>query len=1356
MDGEKIHFYYDKEYWSPPTNSYPTWDDVCRFISSRTSNSPRLTVTEATQQMATFVGDIWLAGDGCPLSKAAIYKLYMEKIRPIEVRYRKGDSDNSKRSHHKKKNTDEKEAPQPKRKSARLKSPVPQQQPPQQQLQSPEQLRSPEHLQSPEQLQLPEQLQSPEQLQLPEQLKLPQCLQQQNPVQMSTPTKEKVGSSSKKKSSTSRKSSNPDNQRYEKWMNDYGKLLFDVFSVKEMIEAREEGHTFDSEFYEDQKNIESRKLIIHRMRVRKEWVEQEKALERTKALKYARMLSQKGLLSEEEKKRIDKFTDDPEECPVENSPFKIPLASKSISSSQFRSTIETRKQCVSNAKKKIHFALMDVACQTTQEYHPRISTRASEQSTICNRKYLHAGALMMAVNNQSAGQTVMNMYFMDTEVHDQSRTLPLALQKKYQKILKAAKKLRAVTCRSKKQENDLQIQNTPENGKEKETSKEVSLECDEEITEVNLEENFEETNSEEEITEVNPEENSEEGNSDEENDEAVFLTAEIDLTEKEPDQSSLESAEEYIRNMKEYNKKHLNEVLPDPRTIREAHRVASCYLEGKVAEEMVGSGTAYLMPDGTSRAKVGRMGASLVHVGDKMRALKLQKMGNDTQDNWAETIIHQLKRLSTASDIPIEEIYETIKAIISDACSVNKGLAKTLSAKLGVRWVPGQLYCCIHTVLGFQSGMVKLWMKYQKSVGYEKMYPEITGMELEMEGKCLIKQILECFLRLTADRWQARAWNKYEEFVQFCVDHDFINLAQQLHGNRFGELEKCCGIGIYLLDVWNDFIDTYSNIRNQLAIFLRDTSHLKEICNFLWLGPALIGIHLTEPYLLLLLEKKITHLDLLIILPQLYKELTEYPCSLAQITAPAFPSLADGWIDPLSKEAPYHPEVGKGIVKAIAQCDSNVLNNYCKEMCKAMGKVLKTQRGDAYGFGTLDNSSELVTKQLTEDELKTALTHTKDVENLFGVEDAILTRFGGQAFEKSTDDLVIRYSKDLLPPPSDWCTSKMRKKKRELDVIQSTFNEKQNALLKAGVSKTDVDILQEENKIQKVVEQCRKSHEGPIFTEKELDDRIVDKFKKDEQSLRNALIYEIRYRKFTVNNIKEDNPLFKQRNLSVEELVANLKLLLTKTDRTMASTVTMEDLEGVIGVEQADCPSKKSSGNKENNESKSKKVKKGSKKSNTDSSKRSNKKQKPDNEISNTTTSSTKTNNDDKESINTSGSEAEEYSRWPPEIGEHIAVNFDDGFHIGEVLEIIDDETVGVSYMKPKKVLTANANEHPRKFWIWPYPEVTHRTNRQCILDLRPADLMLAIPPSTKRMLVFSVGNAELLHRLWSQADITI
>ena len=119
------------------------------------------------------------------------------------------------------------------------------------------------------------------------------------------------------------------------------------------------------------------------------------------------------------------------------------------------------------------------------------------------------------------------------------------------------------------------------------------------------------------------------------------------------------------------------------------------------------------------------------------------------------------------------------------------------------------------------------------------------------------------------------------------------------------------------------------------------------------------------------------------------------------------------------------------------QCDKGLLDTYLKDLCFQMGVVLKRQRGDAYNFGDTSDSAELVTKQMSKEDLENAPLHTKDIENLFGIEDSILTRFGAQAFKKSTDDLIIKYSSDLLGDDYAWSTTKMKKKTKELDKMQN-------------------------------------------------------------------------------------------------------------------------------------------------------------------------------------------------------------------------------------------------------------------------------------------------------------------------------
>ena len=83
-----------------------------------------------------------------------------------------------------------------------------------------------------------------------------------------------------------------------------------------------------------------------------------------------------------------------------------------------------------------------------------------------------------------------------------------------------------------------------------------------------------------------------------------------------------------IETSKVTNKIHLDQVLPDPCSVRAAHHIIATHLEGKIADQMTESGSSFLMPDGTSRQRLGRVGASLVFIEGQVRALKCQLMGN--------------------------------------------------------------------------------------------------------------------------------------------------------------------------------------------------------------------------------------------------------------------------------------------------------------------------------------------------------------------------------------------------------------------------------------------------------------------------------------------------------------------------------------------------------------------------------------------------------------------------------------------------------------------------------------------------------------------------------------------------------
>ena len=83
---------------------------------------------------------------------------------------------------------------------------------------------------------------------------------------------------------------------------------------------------------------------------------------------------------------------------------------------------------------------------------------------------------------------------------------------------------------------------------------------------------------------------------------------------------------------------------------------------------------------------------------------------------------------------------------------------------------------------------------------------------------------------------------------------------------------------------------------------------MKELLGFMWAAKFIVGIHLDAPYLELLVDMKATQSHLLSIFPQLYKELTNPPNAVIDISTPALPSLSVAWRDPLGSDPPYPKE----------------------------------------------------------------------------------------------------------------------------------------------------------------------------------------------------------------------------------------------------------------------------------------------------------------------------------------------------------------------------------------------------------------------------------------------------------------
>ena len=186
--------------------------------------------------------------------------------------------------------------------------------------------------------------------------------------------------------------------------------------------------------------------------------------------------------------------------------------------------------------------------------------------------------------------------------------------------------------------------------------------------------------------------------------------------------------------------------------------------------------------------------------------------------------------------------------------------------------MPGQAFFNLEYTLAIVEGIKKVLNAYQCSMGADTLFFKNVSFEMNIEGILLVVQILGYSLRLTSVRWQSKPWNRYSLFTEYAERQVIQSVRHMLPVIRFGEFDERCAGGLYLADCWMTGLRPYAGVRNQLACYLRSVSDVVDTSKFLWVGAALVGIHVTTLILSMLLEHKITPRKLLDILPELHKD----------------------------------------------------------------------------------------------------------------------------------------------------------------------------------------------------------------------------------------------------------------------------------------------------------------------------------------------------------------------------------------------------------------------------------------------------------------------------------------------------
>ena len=909
-----------------------------------------------------------------------------------------------------------------------------------------------------------------------------------------------------------------------KWQMEIGCLLFDVFSIKAQQKALKEDQAFDEEFLADQRS--DRKLFMDTSEVTEEF----EMMEAQKKERKRRQLN--NLLSATNAPSFHQYQ---EETGENDTSELFQDKSVEVSSEQFHSSVRTRaahNQELASVQKGN--SRSSVGTQTEADaFFPEISTRITSKdhktSTRLNPRLLAAGSLMMGVAGVTTRQAIICIKIVANTLFQQNYVLPPSLEKDYQKKMKLRRKLAKMDSAGSSSNMPQEVEDTRQ--------------AVANVIAIQEQQDSQDTGSFVEPQPLNHEDH------DDQFDATDFVQVE---------ERALSACG---------RKELLKRMLCKPSSLRTAHHLISTLGEQQQALEMIENQNVNLIPDGTARqGGWGKMAGAVLKIGEKHRALRLQTLGCETHSSWVETIAHMIRRLSLASGQDVSRIWQAILVLVSDMCKVNMNLAQDVALQLGCSWQPGQAFCNLHPRLMMSRSIVDIWKRHQSRIGHDKIFPSLEYCNLDATNESLVKQVLDALMSLSSKQWAERSWNKFHEITEWMGRRGIANETGPLREIRFGELEAKALTGAYHLTHIEQFLEIHTEIRNKLTCFLRSVFPMRELLLFYWIGAALIGIHVGEPYVNLLMVKKAKTTELIKTIPQLHKELLDPPKDFTQLEGPAIPCLGGAWIDPMDEIDPPYPKTQiQFLSEYLKETERKYLELFCREVAEQIAIGLKRQKGDVFGFGDGSQPQLNICSQVPEEKLDSVETTSISVEQFFGEVDYKTKVSGGcQAKNKICDDLVIKHTEDLIQKQltkSNYSLKPMKNIVKEVDSLQFQFDQRQKSLMAAGLREDEAVVLSKESQVQRVVRQCKESHGGPVMSVKELENLILAK--QTEKELASALNLEIRYRKFTcLLKVATNNELFKQQGIDNKLRITHLKQLLTDDTRPKCHA-SLQDVESL-------------------------------------------------------------------------------------------------------------------------------------------------------------------------------------------------
>ena len=602
------------------------------------------------------------------------------------------------------------------------------------------------------------------------------------------------------------------------------------------------------------------------------------------------------------------------------------------------------------------------------------------------------------------------------------------------------------------------------------------------------------------------------------------------------------------------------DTAPDKRSILRAEQAFYSLSLGCLVEEIMDADQNTVITyhnDGSRVQGTGGYCVQGVTVNGKYRRLPALPISSECRENLALLKQTILTILSSVSGVPPQDLFKKINYQMTDATSHTLQVDDLVAADLGVDHIPQHLLCHTHPALMFNRKIVDTFKDIENQIGSDKIYSSFL-VNATTHHASVFEQYSDCITRLISPDFDHKSWNYSDEFKLFIAPRK--NLAVALKMERFNRFVYLCAVVLYIQDDVTAFLDKYDHITNTLACIVRSFESAEYLSVFCAVG-ALVGIHLTQPYLSITYYDPLKYQQLIPAMQTLYSDLQNTTGeSLFDITKPAFKFISNERF----KESCKWPKEIMSAVSSFVLENRQRVKDVLDLVLPRLADGFFLQRGNVFGFGDFDrNSNQLLTVEEC-GTLNQAPINNIDSERDVGSVNYELKLRGAKQLATCSRSHVKAKLGDLLELKPVDAFKNHYKNADKVSAIVKLWKGTQEELKKHNLSAKEAEHLSTEKRKMSDLDKLREFG-GPFSKQTDVDVFLA----RDDitESMKQTVLYlQVRYARDTCLSLPKSSQIFRlkkdYRNLPYAVYAQNLKVYLSKVE--CKAGVTWEDFDQAI------------------------------------------------------------------------------------------------------------------------------------------------------------------------------------------------